>query len=135
MQLRLENQAFIQPFIQSHPLGGGLGSTGIWGQRFSPNTLLANFPPDSGYVRTAVEQGWLGLLLYCTFLFVCLVVGIRNYMRTENPLIRNYYQAFLVVLFALVLTNYPQEAIILLPNSVVFYLSLAALVKLKEFDE
>lgn len=134
MQLRLDNQKFIQPFIQSHPIGGGLGSTGVWGQRFSPNTLLANFPPDSGYVRTAVEQGWLGLLLQCTMLCIAMVVSVRYYIRVNDPIIKNLYQALLVLMFLLVLANYPQEAIILLPNSIIFYLTLAMLVRLKDFD-
>ena len=60
--VRKLNQKRIQPFIQSHPLGGGLGATGMWGKRFAPNSFLANFPPDSGYVRVAVETGWVGLL-------------------------------------------------------------------------
>lgn len=135
MQLRLDNQKFIQPFIQTHPLGGGLGSTGVWGKRFSPNTMLANFPPDSGYVRTAVEQGWLGLLLYCLLLFVAMASSVYYYIRLHDPVIKNLYQALLVLLFSLVLANYPQEAIILLPNSVIFYLTLAALVRLKDFDK
>jgi hypothetical protein len=59
--LRKMNQKKIQPYILSHPLGGGLGATGEWGKLFAPNSYLANFPPDSGYVRVAVELGWLGL--------------------------------------------------------------------------
>ena len=55
--VRKENQKKIQPFIQTHPLGGGLGATGVWGTRFSPHSMLAKFPPDSGYVRVAVETG------------------------------------------------------------------------------
>jgi hypothetical protein len=43
----------------------GLGATGAWGQRFAPNSYLAKFPPDSGYVRIAVELGldWFGYIL------------------------------------------------------------------------
>src|SRR5690606_36158927 len=33
-QVRERSQAFIKPFIQSHPIGAGLGSIGIWGARF-----------------------------------------------------------------------------------------------------
>ncbi|RYD70707.1 MAG: O-antigen ligase domain-containing protein, partial [Sphingobacteriales bacterium] len=65
--LRQDNQKFIQPFIQSHPFGGGLGSVGMWGARFSPNSYLSSFQPDSGYVRVAVELGWVGL-----FIIICL---------------------------------------------------------------
>lgn len=134
MQLRLDNQAFIQPFIQSHPLGGGLGSTGIWGKRFSPDSPLANFPPDSGYVRTAVEQGWLGLLLYCTLIFVVFYCAIRYYTRLQNTEVKAYFAALLTILFCLTVANYPQEAIILLPNSIIFYLTVAALMRLKDLD-
>ena len=134
MQVRLENQAFIQPFIQQHPIGGGLGSTGAWGQRFSPNTMLANFPPDSGYVRIAIEQGWIGLLLYCSFLFFSLKYGIQAYFRTKNEKIRIFYLAFLTLLFNLCISNYTQEVIMQIPTSVIFYISLAALCLLYTSD-
>ncbi|MCP6423416.1 hypothetical protein NL463_29335, partial [Klebsiella pneumoniae] len=64
------NQKRIQPYILSHPIGGGLGATGVWGVRFAPYSFLANFPPDSGYVRVAVELGWIGLGIFCTLMFV-----------------------------------------------------------------
>ena len=38
-QLREENQAKIKPFVYSHPFGGGLGSVGEWGAKFSPKSL------------------------------------------------------------------------------------------------
>ena len=46
---RKVNQKRIQPFILSHPMGGGLGATGTWGRRFAPGSYLSRFPPDSGY--------------------------------------------------------------------------------------
>ncbi len=57
-QVRERSQAFIKPFIQQHPIGGGLGSIGAWGRRL-PGSPLSQFAPDSGYVRVAVELGWL----------------------------------------------------------------------------
>ncbi|NJK83312.1 MAG: hypothetical protein HC912_05325 [Saprospiraceae bacterium] len=75
MQLRLRNQAYIQPFIQSHPFGTGLGSVGIWGKRFNTNSWLAGFAPDSAYVRVAVECGWVGLIIYLSMFFTALLDG------------------------------------------------------------
>ncbi len=134
MNTRLDNQKRIQPFIQQNPIGGGLGSTGYFGKRFSPGTMLADFPPDSGYVRVAVELGWIGLFIYCTMLFVVLRTAIRNYVSSINPRIRTYYVAFLVMIFAMVLSNYPQDSLVMLPTSIIFYISLAAIVRLKDFD-
>ncbi|MEM8909651.1 MAG: O-antigen ligase family protein, partial [Bacteroidota bacterium] len=72
VRVRLENQRIIQPYIYEHPIGGGLGSTGIWGKRFTPDSILSSFAHDSGFVRIAVELGWIGLIIYCIFLFMVL---------------------------------------------------------------
>ena len=78
VDVRMKNQELIQPYIQRHPFGGGLGSTGLWGRRFSPGTFLASFDHDSGFVRLAVEVGWVGLLLYMIFIFQVMRWGIYS---------------------------------------------------------
>ena len=134
MQLRLKNQAFIQPFIHKHPMGAGLGSTGLWGQRFTPNSFLAHFAHDSGLVRIAIELGWVGLIAYCIFLFVILKEAVYYYFRVRDPTIKMMYLGIANILFVLTLASYPQEAIVQLPTSIVFYICLAAIVRLKDFD-
>ncbi len=123
--LRKMNQKRIQPYIQSHPLGGGLGSTGEWGKKFAPNSYLAHFPPDSGYVRVAVEMGWLGLLLFCIFMFTALATGIISYYKIKDPELKSYCLGMILVVFALNFGNYPQEALVQYPSNVYFYLALA----------
>lgn len=134
MGVRFENQKKIKPFIQSHPFGAGLGSVGEWGQRFSPDTYLANFPPDSGYVRVAVELGWVGYLLYCWLLYTIVRMGIRYYLRVKNEQIKIIYLAITTMMFMLILASYVQEAIVQLPTSIHFYVCLAILVRLKDFE-
>lgn len=123
--VRAQNQKFIQPYIQSHPMGGGLGSTGVWGAKFSPHSFLAAFPPDSGYVRVAVESGWIGLLIFCTLIFIILKSGIENYYRIRDPELKSYCLAMVLIVFAINIGNYPQEAIVQFPASVFFYLTAA----------
>ncbi|MCH2084980.1 MAG: O-antigen ligase family protein [Saprospiraceae bacterium] len=135
VQVRMENQKLIQPFIQTHPFGAGLGSTGIWGERFSPDSWLAGFAHDSGFVRIAVEMGWLGLLLYMGLLFAALRMALFYYLRVRDPIIRVVYQALTVVVFMLALACYPQEITTLLPTSIIFYIFLAIIARLKDFDE
>jgi hypothetical protein len=69
-----------------------------------------------------------------TLLFISLKTGIYYYYRCKDPEIKVYYLAILSVVFLLVLASYPQEAITLLPNSVIFYVCLAMVVRLKDFD-
>jgi O-antigen ligase len=123
--VRKANQEKIRPYILSHPLGGGLGATGTWGQRFSPHSWLANFPPDSGYVRVAVELGWVGLLLFCTFMYVVLHMGIRNYFRIRDPVLKTYALSLVLIIFVLNIGNFPQEALVQYPTNVLFYLCIA----------
>lgn len=135
MDVRMKNQALVQPYIQSHPIGSGLGSTGYWGKRFTPSSWLASFAHDSLYVRLAVETGWIGLLIYMGLLFTSMRTAIYYYFRVKSPTIKLLYLCFAMNLFLLSVACYPQEAITLLPTSVIFYVTLAMIVRLKDFDE
>lgn len=123
--VRKDNQKRIQPFIQSHPLGGGLGAVTAVAKKIAPHALLSNFPPDSGYVRVAVELGWIGLFLFCTLFFVILKTGIDNYYKIQNPELKNYCLAMVLITFAFHIASYPQEAIVQFPASIYFYLVVA----------
>ena len=127
--VRATNQKMIQPYIQSHPIGGGLGATGVWGAKFSPGSFLASFPPDSGYVRVAVELGWIGLLIFCTLMFIILKTGIENYYNIRDPELKSYCLSMVLIVFAFNIGNYPQEALVQYPSNVYFYL-VAALINI-----
>lgn len=134
-QVRMRNQEFIQPYIWTHPIGGGLGSIGVWGERFSEGkTSIATFAPDSGFVRVAVEQGWIGLILYMVLIFMVFRCGVRYYLLCEHPRIKLYYVATLTVLFCLIVANYPQQAFAIFPTIVIFYICMAIVMRLKDFD-
>ncbi len=133
--VRTINQKRIQPYILSHPLGGGLGATGAWGVRFAPNSYLANFPPDSGYVRVAVELGWVGLLIFCILMFTVLKTGINNYYGIKDPELKSYCLSCVLIVFALNIGNYPQEALVQFPSNVYFYLVLALIAVTMRLDK
>ncbi|MDB5139431.1 MAG: hypothetical protein JWR12_1347 [Mucilaginibacter sp.] len=124
---RAKNQELIKPFILSHPIGGGLGAVGVWGQRFAPNSYLAHFPPDSGYVRVAVEMGWIGLIIYCIFNFVILYKGINYYYLIKDPELKSYCLAMILIIFAFDVGNFPQQALVQYPSNILFYLAMAIL--------
>jgi len=124
-KVRANNQKMIQPYILTHPIGGGLGATGTWGQRFSPDSFLANFPPDSGYVRVAVEIGWIGLALFALLMIISLVTAIKNYYRINDPQLKSFSLAFVLIIFALNIGNFPQEALVQYPSNILFSLVLA----------
>ncbi|MBD3749171.1 MAG: O-antigen ligase family protein [Sphingobacteriales bacterium] len=134
-KVRKATQKVIQPFIQTHPIGGGLGGSGVWGVRFAPNSYLAQFPPDSGYVRVAMELGWIGLFIICSIMFAALYIGINNYFNIRDPELRSICLAMVIIVFAISIANFPQEAIVQYPMSVFFYLFLALIRVTKVLDD
>jgi putative inorganic carbon (hco3(-)) transporter len=106
----------------------------LWARRFTPDSFLAKFAHDSYYVRLAVEEGWLGLALYMFFLFTVLRRALYFYLRVRDPMIKTLYLCLLTSLFMLAVANYPQEAIVQLPTSLISYVFFAAVVRLKDFD-
>jgi hypothetical protein len=131
---RAKNQAFIKPYILSHPIGWGLGSVGIWGQRFAPDSFLAKFPPDSGYVRIAVEMGYVGLFLYCLFNFIVLYKGITYYYFMKDPELKSYCLAMVLILFTLDIGNYPQQSTVQYPTNILYFMALALINTTRRLD-
>lgn len=135
MNVRDANRNRIQPYLQSHPIGGGLVTTGPSGREYSPGHILAGFPPDSGYLETALETGWIGLILELIFLATVLIVGVRNFYRTKDPAIKNFYACYLCAFFALTVANYAQNALGQKPIGLIVYTTFILMFKLREMDK
>jgi putative inorganic carbon (HCO3(-)) transporter len=134
-KLRKYNQKRIQPYILSHPIGFGLGAVGGWGKRFGDGGLVSQFQPDSGYVRTAVELGPIGLIVFCIMMFIVMKTGIDNFYRVKDPEIKTYILAVTLVIFAYNIANFPQEALVQFPSNVLFSLDMAMLTILYRLDK
>jgi hypothetical protein len=133
MNLRNINREKIRPYIYSHPIGGGLSTTGGAGEKYTPGHVLASFDTDSGYVRIAVETGWIGLLIQCLFYFFILNEGLKVYMRSSNNVLRFYVLAAITCLFSFVTAQYSQDATDPTPLCFLFYPCLAFIAKAKYF--
>jgi len=46
MNIRLRNRELIRFYIQSNPVGYGLGGTGYLGNKYTPNTFIGTFATD-----------------------------------------------------------------------------------------
>ena len=135
MVIRDINRASIQPYIYAHPMGGGLVTAGVPGERFAPNHRLAGFPPDSGYLETALEQGWIGLLIQLSIYFTVMAVGIKNYYASKSQMIRSLYISYICGFFALTIAVYAKTGVIQLPMGLVLMGLYALVYKLKQHDD
>ena len=134
-QTRARNRAMITPWILRHPIGGGLGSTGVWGMRFSPGTFLANFPPDSGLVRVAVELGWVGLLIFLNLYLGVIIRAFLAYWRMKNPQYKCIVAGIVCGIPALLVVEWGQEVIGVFPISILFWILTAIMFKAIALDQ
>ena len=133
-KVRDVNRAAIRPYIHTHPIGGGLGTTGASGLRFNRGHYLAGFPPDSGYLRKALETGWVGLGLICVLYFIILKFGIRAYFRCRDDTHRLLYAACTAAIFSFYIAEFAQEAIGQITDVVVYYPLIAIMLRQYQMD-
>ncbi|AXY77531.1 hypothetical protein D3H65_27665 [Paraflavitalea soli] len=128
------NRKIAQPYVHSHPIGGGLNTSGLIGTMYNPGHFLSFIPPDSAYMQTMMEQGPIGLALLLIFYYVILRTGIRYFYRVRDPDLKAIYAANLVSVFSLMVAQYSQMAIGQYPNVLYFYSALAIFLKLHLYD-
>jgi O-antigen ligase len=124
-QVRLENQRLLADYLAVRPLGGGIGSGGSWGQRFSPGTFLAEIPYDSWYVKIWVETGIVGLLLYLTLILAILFLGFFKLRKVRDSVLRSKLTALYAGYFGLCIGSYGNQIYGQIPLSAIIVFSLA----------
>ena len=124
LMIRLENQKKLKTYLASRPIGGGLGTSGNWGQRFSPNTFLAQIPTDSWFVMIWAENGIIGLSLHLVILLYILVKGsyITLY-RIRSPQQQHIRIALICGYFGVIIASYGNGVLGQMPTGLTVYLS------------
>ncbi|MDT8304023.1 MAG: O-antigen ligase family protein, partial [Sedimentisphaerales bacterium] len=128
LQVRLENQRRLSAYLATRPLGGGIGSAGNWGQRFSPNSYLANIPTDSWYVMIWAEQGIIGLGLHLFILFY--ILGKGSYLcmfRVKDPELQGKLFALASGMFGIMVASYGNGVLGQIPTGPIIYSTMALL--------
>ena len=133
--VRTTNRHFIQPYIYKHPIGGGLGTTGDYGAQFNPGHFLAGFPTDSGYLRKALEIGWIGLFLVVLLYYSILRSAIRGYFECTNERAKLIYVAAAGYMFSFYVAEFAQDAIGQVTDIVVYYPMIALIMQLKKYEK
>jgi putative inorganic carbon (HCO3(-)) transporter len=133
-KVRVISRAFIQPYIRHHPIGGGMGTTGLNGSIEHPGNPLAGFQPDGSYVMKAAELGWIGLFLTCILYFYILKAGIQAFFRTKDPQMKAYYAAGVSCIFAFYVGDYAQLAVGGPADVPIYFAFIAMILNQKKYD-
>jgi hypothetical protein len=127
LQLRLINQAKLRGYLASRPIGGGIGSAGFWGIRFSPGTFLAVTALDSWYVKIWAECGVVGLYVHLGMLLTFMIYFGLRLWYIPPCLLRDKMVALYSGMFGILVACYGNQLLGQLPTNVVVYLSISFL--------
>ncbi len=135
LNVRLRNRALLTEYLRDKPFGGGLGTTGSWGQRFSPGTWLANFEPDGLYTRIRAETGLVGRIFYVCMWTFFLVRGIGFVWNFEDEERRNIAMAILAGYAGMLVANYGNPVMTQFPISMTTFIAVAFVYSMRYWNE
>jgi len=135
-QVREANQQKFRVYLSTRPFGGGIGSCGNWGMRFSPDTFLATTPPDGWYTSIWAEQGIVGLSLHLfILLYILIKASFITMFRLKNEEIKTKMQALIAGIFGIMVASYSSGLIGQMPTGIIIYMSMAFLFMARKFEK
>jgi putative inorganic carbon (HCO3(-)) transporter len=128
--LRDVERKHTQPYIYTHPVGGGIATTGNIGLKLNPGHDLAGYQTDDGYLKFALETGYIGLIILCILNFFILRACVRAYFRAKDPRYKALFAGCFAALFSFVLAALAQEVSGQVPCDAVYYSVLGIVLRL-----
>lgn len=126
MMVRAENKRILANYLSSRPFGGGIGSAGNWGHRFSPGTLLAETPTDGHFTQIWADQGIVGLYLHLSILAFFIVSSVYIILfRIKTFEYQGYGAAMVCGVFGVMACSYTSQALGQMPSGIITYAFMA----------
>ena len=136
LNVRVENRKLFGEYLKTRPFGGGVGSAGNWGMRFTPNTFLAQTATDGWYIQIWAEQGIVGLIFYLVMIcYFALKSTFIIFFRLKKP--KNIYNAiaFTSGMFGLMVSSYSASSLGQMPNTIIVFASMTIISLMPKWEE
>ncbi|TAK35855.1 MAG: hypothetical protein EPO21_04825 [Chloroflexota bacterium] len=131
-------QEFL-PVIMESPFGLGPATSGRQGwvlleqwAGVNPELLhsMAGIPTDNYYFRIALENGWVGFLLFVALLTLAFWAGLRVYLRARSPGIKWIAAALLASYAAMAVSSWSNNYFSQIELKLFFWFSMGILMNL-----
>lgn len=136
LKVRQENRALFRKYLATRPFGGGVGSAGNWGLRFTPGTFLAQTPTDGWYIQVWVEQGIVGLVVY---LFMIGYLVAKSAFLILFKIKDNNYRfaaiAFLSGAMGMIVSSYSASTLGQMPGTILFFMTMCFISLMPEWEK
>lgn len=134
LQARLDNQKTFGKYLEKRPFGGGIGTAGYWGNRFSPNTLLAQTPTDSWYVKIWAETGITGLAFYMMILGYIMGRGADIIRKIKDKELKSKIMALYAGVGGVLLSSYGNQVFGQMPTGMIMNMAIPMIILAPIYD-
>ena len=124
LMVRKDRIKILGQYMENRPLGGGIGSAGFWGKRFSPGSYLAEIGTDGHYTRVWMETGIIGLYIYLAMLATILFYLGSLLWRMQACYERDVAIAFFSGFAGVVAASYTNGLLTQLPTGPIVFMSI-----------
>jgi hypothetical protein len=132
---RKRNQQIFAKHLKYLPMGGGIGSAEYWGKRFSPNTILAQTPTDSYYVKIWAETGIIGVSFHVMILgYIMGTCGVLI-QRLKSISLRTKTTALYCAVFGVLAASYGNQVFSQMPTGVIMSISIGLMFLSPHYDK
>ncbi|MDD3194333.1 MAG: O-antigen ligase family protein [Paludibacter sp.] len=136
LKIRQENRELFRKYLERRPFGGGVGSAGNWGERFTPETFLAQTPTDGWYVQVWVEQGIVGLIFYLSMiLYITFKAIFLTLFRITNHNFRFIAIAFLSGAYGIMVSSYTASTLGQMPGTIIFFVTMSFIFLMPQWEK
>ena len=132
LSVRIENQRIFGQYLVDKPFGGGVGTAGFWGDRFNPDSLMANTATDSWYVKIWAETGVIGLALHLIFLGFVLGKGGHRIMVMKDQKRKVLACALYASIAGVLLASYGNQVFGQMPTGIIMPMMIGFLFLIKD---
>ncbi|WP_036692037.1 O-antigen ligase family protein [Pedobacter glucosidilyticus] len=134
LNARLMNQAKLKEALKNLPFGGGVGITGVNGDKYNSDKYLSSIPPDSYWVKIWVMYGVVGLVIWFSFIMYLLGKSCGLVWNIEDKKLKTKAIALTSGVAGLFFCSYGNEVMNGLPSSIIMYMSWAYVFLIPKFD-
>jgi hypothetical protein len=123
--VRLRNQAKLREYLGPRPLGGGVGTIGIWGEKYNADKYLSTIAPDSYFVKIWAEYGIVGFLIWFGMMLYILGKSCGIVWRIRDPRLRQMLLALTAGYMGVLMGSYGNEVMNQMPSAMIVYMGWA----------
>jgi cell division protein FtsW (lipid II flippase) len=127
LNVRKVNQQKFAVYLADRPFGGGIGTSGYWGKRFSPGNFLAETPNDSWFVKIWAEMGIVGMMLHLVILGFIGLMALFKIWKVKDLRLKQKLLALFAGYIGILLSSYGNPILGQMPTGIIIYMSMAYL--------